>query len=157
LRGFVALENEYSLLNRGIEAGVAPACVRHGLGILPYFPLARGLLTGKYRRGAEAPAASRLAGRGEVADDATFEIIEKLERFAADRGRTVLDVAIGGLAAQPAVASVITGATGPEQVEINARAGQWIASADDLRALEQITPSPAPTPEADPLQGARGS
>jgi aryl-alcohol dehydrogenase-like predicted oxidoreductase len=140
LAGFVSLQNEYNLLDRELEADVAPACERHGLGILPYFPLAHGLLTGKYRRGAEAPADSRLAGRDEVADDATFDVIEQLEQFAFERGVSLLDVAIGGLAAQPAVASVISGATRPEQVESNARAGRWAPSADDLRALDEIAP-----------------
>jgi aryl-alcohol dehydrogenase-like predicted oxidoreductase len=142
LNGFVSLENEYNLLNRELEADVAPACERHGLGILPYFPLASGLLTGKYRRGEEAPAGSRLAGRGHVADAATFDVIEGLERFAAERGLSLLDVAIGGLAAQRAVASVIAGSTRPEQVEANARAAAWVPTADDLRELDAIAPPP---------------
>ena len=142
LNGFVSLQNEYNLLNRGLEADVAPACERHGLGILPYFPLASGLLTGKYRRGAEAPAGSRLAGRGPVADAATFDVIEGLERFAAERALSLLDVAIGGLAAQRAVASVIAGATRPEQLEANARAAAWAPSPDDLRQLDAIAPPP---------------
>jgi aryl-alcohol dehydrogenase-like predicted oxidoreductase len=142
LNGFVSLQNEYNLLNRALEADVAPACERHGLGILPYFPLASGLLTGKYRRGEEAPAGSRLAGRGQVADAGTFDVIEGLERFAAERALSLLDVAIGGLAAQRAVASVIAGATRPEQVEANARAAAWAPTADDLRELDAIAPPP---------------
>jgi aryl-alcohol dehydrogenase-like predicted oxidoreductase len=142
LNGFVSLENEYNLLRRDLEADVARACERHGLGILPYFPLAAGLLTGKYRRGEEAPAGSRLAERGEVADAATFDVIEGLERFAAARGLSPLDVAIGGLAAQRAVASVIAGATRPEQLQANARAAAWEPSADDLRELDAIAPPP---------------
>ena len=142
LNGFVSLQNEYNLLNRGLEADVAPACERHGLGILPYFPLASGLLTGKYRRGEEAPAGSRLAGRGQVADAATFDVIEGLERFAAERALSLLDVAIGGLAAQRAVASVIAGATRPEQLEANARAAAWAPSPGDLRQLDAIAPPP---------------
>jgi aryl-alcohol dehydrogenase-like predicted oxidoreductase len=139
---FVSLQNEYSLLQREIEAEVTPACERHGLGILPYFPLARGLLTGKYRRGEDAPADARLAGRGAVADAATFDVLEALEDFAAQRGVELLDVAIGGLAAQPAVTSVIAGATKPEQIERNARAAAWTPSADDLAALDEIAPPP---------------
>lgn len=139
---FVSLQNEYSLLERGLESEVAPACERHGLGILPYYPLARGLLSGKYRRGEPAPAGSRLAGRDSVAEDATFDVIEELERFAADSGLSLLEVAIGGLAVQPAVASVIVGATSPEQVAANARAGGWKPGADDLQALNEIAPSP---------------
>jgi aryl-alcohol dehydrogenase-like predicted oxidoreductase len=140
--GFVCVENEYNLLERDLEADVAPVCERHGLGILPYFPLARGLLTGKYRRGQDAPADSRLAGRDEVADARTFDVVEGLERFAADRGVSLLDVAIGGLLAQRAVASVIAGATRPEQVQANARAASWVPSPEDLRALDEVAPPP---------------
>jgi aryl-alcohol dehydrogenase-like predicted oxidoreductase len=146
LNGFVSLENEYNLLRRDLEADVAPACERHGLGILPYFPLAAGILTGKYRRGEEAPAGSRLAGRGEVADAAMFDVIEGLERFAAARGLSVLAVAIGGLAAQRAVTSVIAGATRPEQLKANARAAACEPSADDLRELDAIAPPPERRP-----------
>ena len=138
--GFVSLQNEYSLLNRGLEADVVPACERHGLGILPYFPLARGLLTGKYRRGQAAPAGARLSGRDEVADARTFDVLEALERYAEERGVSLLEVAIGGLAAQPAVASVIAGATRPDQIAGNARAARWVPSEDDLRALDEIVP-----------------
>jgi aryl-alcohol dehydrogenase-like predicted oxidoreductase len=144
LAAFVSLQNQYSLLDRDLEADVAGACERHGLGILPYFPLARGLLTGKYRRGAQAPPGARLAGSGEVADAATFDVLEALERFAAERGLTLLDVAVGGLAAQPVVASVIAGATRPEQVQANARAAAWTPSAEDLRALDAIAPTARP-------------
>jgi aryl-alcohol dehydrogenase-like predicted oxidoreductase len=144
LAPFVSLQNRYSLLERDLEADVAGACERHGLGILPYFPLARGLLTGKYRRGAQAPPGARLAGSGEVADAATFDVLEALERFGGERGLTLLDVAIGGLAAQPAVASVIAGATRPEQVQANARAAAWTPSAEDLRALDAIAPTARP-------------
>jgi aryl-alcohol dehydrogenase-like predicted oxidoreductase len=142
LNGFVAVENSYNLLDRDLEADVTPACERHGLGILPYYPLARGLLTGKYRRGEDAPAGTRLADRDEVADEATFDRIEALERFAGERGISLLDVAIGGLAAQRAVASVIAGATRPEQVDANARAARWTPGPDDLRALDEIVPPP---------------
>ena len=138
---FACVENEYNLLRRELEADVTPACERHGLGILPYYPLASGLLTGKYRRGEQAPEGSRLAGRSEVADAATFDTVERLEQFAADRGLSLLDVAIGGLAAQPAVASVITGATRPEQVKSNASAAAWTPGPEDLEALDAITPS----------------
>jgi aryl-alcohol dehydrogenase-like predicted oxidoreductase len=142
LTAFVSLQNDYSLLNREVEADVAPLCEQHSLGILPYYPLARGLLTGKYRRGEAAPADARLAGRGEVADAATFDVVEALERYAAEREVELLDVAIGGLAAQRAVASVIAGATRPEQVERNARAAAWAPSAEDLAALDAIVPPP---------------
>ncbi len=139
---FVSIQNEYSLLNREIEAEVTRACERLGVGIIPYFPLARGLLTGKYRRGRDAPAGTRLAGRGPVATDGEFDSIEALEQFAAERGIELIDVAIGGLAAQPMVGSVIAGATRPEQARRNARAGTWRPSPDDLAALDRIAPSP---------------
>ena len=138
---FVSAQNEYSLLKRDVEAEVIPACERFGLGMLPYFPLASGLLTGKYRRDAEPPAGSRLsearvAHRLAAAD---WDTIEALEAFAAERGITILDVAIGGLAAQPAVTSVIAGATTPEQVSANVAAGQWIPTADDLDEVRRIS------------------
>jgi aryl-alcohol dehydrogenase-like predicted oxidoreductase len=140
--GFVSVQNEYSLLDRGLEADVTPACERHGLGIVPYFPLARGLLTGKYRRGEAGPEGARLSSRGEVADSATFDRLEALERYAEERGVSLLEVAIGGLAAQPAVATVIAGATRPDQIAGNARAARWIPSDDDLRALDEVVPPP---------------
>jgi aryl-alcohol dehydrogenase-like predicted oxidoreductase len=143
--GFVSLQNEYSLLERGIEADVEPACARNGLGILCYYPLARGLLTGKYRRGMPAPAGARLEGDPDVADSRTFDVVEVLERLAAERGVSLLDVAVGGLAAQRSVASVVAGATRPEQVEANARAVRWEPSADDLRALDHAASSRADT------------
>jgi len=138
--GFVSLQNEYSLLNRELEADVVPACERHGLGILPYYPLARGLLTGKYTRGEAAPEGSRLSGRTEVADARTFDVVEALERYAKERGVSLLEVAIGGLAAQRAVASVIAGARRPGQIAGNARAARWVPDEDDLRALDEVAP-----------------
>jgi aryl-alcohol dehydrogenase-like predicted oxidoreductase len=141
LARFVSLQNEYSLLKRDIERDVIPVCERLGVGVLPYFPLASGLLTGKYRRGEDAPQGTRLAGRGSVASAAQFAAIEELERFAAERGVELIDVAIGGLAAQPMVASVIAGATKPEQVRRNAQAGLWQPSPKDLEEIDRIVPS----------------
>lgn len=135
---FVSVQNKYSLLDRGIEAEVLPAAARHGLGVIPFFPLEMGLLTGKYRRGEPAPAGARLAGRDEIADDATFDVLEALERYAGERGLTMLDVAIGGLAAQPQVTTVIAGATRPEQIAANAHAAAWQPDADDLAALDAV-------------------
>jgi aryl-alcohol dehydrogenase-like predicted oxidoreductase len=132
---FVSAQNEYSLLERGAEAELLPACERHGIGVLPYFPLANGLLTGKYRRGEPAPAGTRLAGRAGTLDHADFDRIEALEAFAAAAGRSLLDLAIGGLAAQPAVSSVIAGATTADQVRANVAAGAWVP---DAEALEQL-------------------
>ena len=122
---FISAQNKYSLYDRAAEAELVPACERVGVGILPYFPLEHGLLTGKYRRDAPAPAGTRLADRTGPLDNADFDRIEALERYAADRGVTILDVAIGGLAAKPAVGSVIAGATKPEQVVANSAAGAW--------------------------------
>jgi aryl-alcohol dehydrogenase-like predicted oxidoreductase len=138
LHRFVSAQNEYSLLNRGIEAELVPALEEYGIGLLPYFPLASGLLTGKYRRGETAPDNSRLANRPEQLTDDAFDTVEALDGFAKERGITLLDVAIGGLAAQPAVASVIAGATSREQVERNVAAGQWQPTAEDLAELNDI-------------------
>jgi aryl-alcohol dehydrogenase-like predicted oxidoreductase len=138
-RGFarpVSAQNQYSLLRREVEEDLLPTCERLGIGVLPYFPLASGLLTGKYKRNQPRPEGTRLSGRDAVFTDETFDRIEALERFAEERGVTLLDVAIGGLAAQPAVASVIAGATKPEQVHANVRAGDWEPSQDDLAALK---------------------
>jgi aryl-alcohol dehydrogenase-like predicted oxidoreductase len=139
---FISVQNNYSLLEREIEAEVTPACERFGLGILPYFPLASGLLTGKYHRGEPPPAGTRLAARPEALVDHIFDVIEKLEKYAAERGRSLLDVAIGGLAAQRAVASVIAGATKPEQVRANVAAAGWEPTPEDLAALDEIAPTP---------------
>lgn len=136
---FISAQNKYSLYDRSVEAELVPACVHAGIGILPYFPLEFGLLTGKYRRGQEAPPGTRLAVQPTRLQTADFDRIEALERFATDRGLTLLQVAIGGLAAQPAVGSVIAGATRPEQVAQNAAAGAWQPTADDLAALAAAT------------------
>jgi aryl-alcohol dehydrogenase-like predicted oxidoreductase len=135
LTRFVSAQNEYSLVEREIEDEILPLCERLGVGMLPYFPLASGLLTGKYARGTEATE-GRLAGR-EV-PEARWDRLERLQQFAAERGVPLLSVAIGGLAAMPAVASVIAGATKPEQVHANVAAGEWEPSPDELAALEAL-------------------
>jgi aryl-alcohol dehydrogenase-like predicted oxidoreductase len=142
LARFVSLQNQYSLLEREIEADVQQACVRLDVAILPFFPLASGLLTGKYRRGEEPAAGVRLHGRGTVATDAQFDVIEGLAAFAEERDVQLIDVAISGLAAQPAVASVIAGATRPEQVEANVAALRWSPTEEDLRELDRVAPTP---------------
>ncbi|MET0558079.1 MAG: aldo/keto reductase [Solirubrobacterales bacterium] len=142
LARYVTLQNEYNLLARGIEAEVAPTCERLGVSILPFFPLAMGMLTGKYRRGEPPAAGTRLSARGISGSEAQFDVVEALEEFAAERGVAVLDVAIAGLAAQPAVASVIAGATKPEQVTANVAALRWQPSADDLAKLDAVAPTP---------------
>jgi aryl-alcohol dehydrogenase-like predicted oxidoreductase len=139
LERFVSAQNEYSWLNRGAERDLVPALEQYGIGLLPYFPLANGLLTGKYRRGEKAPDGTRLAGRDEVLTDHAFDTVDALSAFAESRGVSLLDVAIGGLAAQPAVASVIAGATSRDQVRSNVAAGNWEPSADDLAQLRAIT------------------
>ena len=135
---YVSAQNEYSWLHRGPEDDLIPECERLGLGLLPYFPLARGLLTGKYRRGEPAPEGTRLAEQGLDVDAATWDRVEALDAFARDRGLRLLDVAIGGLAAQPTVGSVIAGATTPEQVRANAAAGEWEPSAEELAELRAL-------------------
>jgi aryl-alcohol dehydrogenase-like predicted oxidoreductase len=144
---FVSAQNEYSLLSRNVERDVIPACERFGQGMLPFFPLASGMLTGKYRRNEAAPEGTRLSNpgfAGRQLSDANFDVVEGLEAFAADRGLTLLQVAMGGLAAQPTVASVIAGATKPEQVAANAEAGTWVPTADDLAEINRLAPSRAP-------------
>ncbi len=144
LAGYVSLQNEYSLLNRALETDVLPECERLGVSVLPYFPLANGLLTGKYRRGEDAPVGSRLAAQGgPPADAPTFARLEALSGYAAERGLAMTDVAIGALTAQPAIASVIAGATRPEQARANAHAARWTPGREDLAALDAIFP-PAP-------------
>ncbi len=140
---FISAQNEYSLLERDVEDELVPACEHVGVGLLPFFPLASGLLTGKYRRGEPAPEGTRLAGAADRLEAADWDTIEALEAYAAQRGLRPIDVAIGGLAAQPAVASVIAGATRPEQVVDNVRAGLWEPTAEDLVQLDEIT-TPAP-------------
>jgi aryl-alcohol dehydrogenase-like predicted oxidoreductase len=138
---FVTLQNHYSLLEREIEAEVAPACERLGVSILPFYPLERGLLTGKYKRGQDAPEGTRLAG-STPGTDAQFDVVEAIEALAAERGIEPIDVAIAGLLAQPAVASVIAGATKPEQVRANVATLGWTPSAEDLAELDRIAPTP---------------
>jgi aryl-alcohol dehydrogenase-like predicted oxidoreductase len=133
LTPFASEQSEYSWLRRSAEHELLPTCERLGVGFIPYFPLASGLLTGKYRRGEPAQEGTRLHGRR--IDDSDYDRIERLEAFARDRGVSLLEVAIGGLSAMPGVASVIAGATRPEQVRANAEAGRWQPSADDLAAL----------------------
>jgi len=142
LERFVSVQNRYSLLDRTIEDEVVPACETFGLGVLPFFPLEYGLLTGKYRRGSAAPQGSRAQldpSRAQWLETADWDRIEALESYAAARGVEILDVAIGGLAAQPAVASIISGATSGDQVRRNAAALAWEPTEADLVELDEIT------------------
>jgi aryl-alcohol dehydrogenase-like predicted oxidoreductase len=145
LARFVSVQNEYSLLHREPEKnGVTEACLRNGLALLPYFPLASGMLTGKYIRGKEAPAGSRLAGMSasradRFANAHNFDRVEQLEAFAKERGHSILELAFSWLVAQPVVASVIAGATSPEQVRTNAEAAKWELLSEDLSEVDRIT------------------
>lgn len=145
LAQFVSVQNEYSLLHRDPEEnGVIEACLTNHLALLPYFPLASGMLTGKYTRSKDAPAGSRLAdmpaARAErFANAQNFELMERLEAFAKERGHTILELAISWLVAQPVVSSVIAGATSPEQVRANAEAAKWELYPEDLEEIDRIT------------------
>jgi aryl-alcohol dehydrogenase-like predicted oxidoreductase len=132
----ISSQSHYNLLERSVERELIPASLRVGVGLLPYFPLASGLLTGKYRRGTTAPAGARLADR-DVPEE-TYDRLEALERFAVERGHTLLELAIAWLIARPSVASVITGATKPDQIKANVAAAEWDLSPDDLVALETV-------------------
>lgn len=140
LSPFVSAQNQYSLLHRDVEAEVVPACEHFGLGLLPFFPLDSGLLSGKYRRGEQPTAGTRLAQDRyrPWLDAADWDTIEALTAFGAERGHSLLDVAIAGLAARPAVTSVIAGATSAEQVHANAAAGAWELTAEDAAALDDV-------------------
>jgi aryl-alcohol dehydrogenase-like predicted oxidoreductase len=140
---FTAIQNQYSLLVRDAERDVLPTCERLGLGFVPFFPLASGLLTGKYRRGEPGPSGARLSGRQQIASDEQFDLLDALSDYARERGVPLSDVAIGALLAKRPVTSVIAGATKPEQVRANAAAARWQPSEDDLEALERILGAPA--------------
>lgn len=140
---FVCAQNHYNLLTRDVEAEVLPVCSELGIAMLPYFPLASGLLTGKYRRDAEPPAGTRLAGipderKGRVFNDRAFDAAEGLERFARARGRTPVETAIAWLMAKPAVASVIAGATKPDQVVANAAAADWDLTPAEVAEVDAL-------------------
>ena len=134
LTRFVSAQDRYSLAQRDLEAEVVGVCVRRGIGILPFFPLLHGVLTGRYHRGS-APAG--INASSDISDS-TFDLVEALERFGLERGVSLLEVAISGLASRPGVGSVIAGASRPEQVRANALAADWVPAPDDLAALEKI-------------------
>lgn len=140
---FITAQNEYSLLNREIERDLVPACRQYGIGILPYFPLASGLLTGKYKRGEAPPEGTRIAAwgpRGEkMLTDENFDIVEKLDAFAKERGKSLLSLAFSWLASKDYIPSVIAGATKPEQVEANAAAAEWKLTAEEMSQVEEIS------------------
>ena len=142
---FIASQSHWSLVERGIEAEVVPACAAYGVGVIPYFPLASGLLTGKYRRHEPPPEGTRLATSerfASLATDQVFDKVEALERLAKVHGRSLLEVSIGWLSAQRVVPSVLVGATRPAQVAANAAAAQVVLSSEELAAIDDVT-SPA--------------
>ena len=140
LAAFVSAQNRYSLLDRDLEREFVPAAVRHGIGVIPYSPLENGLLTGKYKRGTPPPEGTRLGNSVTLGDgmltDANFDKLEVAERFARERNHSLVDLALGWLASQPHVSSVIAGATKPAQVEENVAAGEWRLSQTDLEELD---------------------
>ena len=143
LPGFICAQDEYSLVKRDHEADLIPALTEYGLGLLPYFPLASGLLTGKYRRNQPMPEGARLTNTQRLADrylsERNWLISEKLADFAEARGHTALELAFSWLLARKPVASVIAGATKPEQIAQNVAAGGWMLSAEELAEVDQIT------------------
>jgi aryl-alcohol dehydrogenase-like predicted oxidoreductase len=147
---YVSVQNELSLLRRRGEADLLSACERHDLVILPYFPLASGLLTGKYRRGEEPPDGTRLAGlpaegRERALSDKRFDTVEALDAFAGERGHTLLELAMSWLAGLPHLASVIAGATKPEQVRANVAAVGWTLTDEERTELDELAPPPRAT------------
>jgi len=144
LARFVSAQNMYNLLNREPEQDVLPACERRGLAFLPYFPLASGLLTGKYRRNEPLPEGARLTEypenrRKHFLNEHTIDVVEKLEAFAEEREHTLLDVAMSWLASNPVIASVIAGATKPEQVRANSAAVGWKLTAAEMKEIDELT------------------
>ncbi|HEX3675026.1 MAG TPA: aldo/keto reductase [Rhizomicrobium sp.] len=143
LASFVSAQDEYSLLVRDIEKDLAPALEAYDIGLLPYFPLASGLLTGKYKHGGDVPAGTRMALMKRLADrymtDANWQVVDRLAPFCAARGHTLLELAFSWLAGRPQICSVIAGATRPEQVEANVKAVEWKLSADEIAEVDKLT------------------
>jgi aryl-alcohol dehydrogenase-like predicted oxidoreductase len=137
LESFVTAQNAWSVLDRDIEEGLVPVCADNSIGVLPYYPLAKGLLTGKYRRGEAAPDGSRLAGSGDLSG-ADFDVLEALENFASSCGFNLLTLAVSWLASQPTVASVISGASRVDQLAQNVAAAGWKMTAEDLSEIDRI-------------------
>jgi aryl-alcohol dehydrogenase-like predicted oxidoreductase len=145
LTGFISAQDEYSLVVRGVEKDLRPAIESYGIGLLPYFPLASGLLTGKYKRNQPLPEGTRLArGKGhghfdKFLTEEKWNAVEKLEAFAAERGHSLLELAFSWLLAQKVIPSVIAGATKPEQIEANAKAADWVLTPEELAEIDKIT------------------
>ena len=143
LGGFASAQDEYSLLKRGAEKDLIPAMAHYGMGLLPYFPLANGALTGKYKRNAPMPEGARLTKlperAGQIFSEANWTKIEALTAFVEARGKTLVELAFSWLAAQPVVSSVIAGATRPEQIAANVKAADWVLSVEDMAEIDAIT------------------
>ncbi|MGH7934814.1 MAG: aldo/keto reductase [Candidatus Binataceae bacterium] len=143
LASYISAQNQYNLLDRSIERELIPACAHFGVGVLPYFPLASGFLTGKYRHGVEPPKGTRMATMQRIADqtlnEANFEILDGLRKFADSRGHGMVELAVSWLLARPEVASVISGATRPEQVTENVKAVGWKLSAEEMAEIDKLT------------------
>ena len=143
LAAFATAQDEYSLLARGAERELLPAIERNGMSLLPYFPLASGMLTGKYRKDRDIPTGTRFARAKRYSErymnDENWAIVDRLRGFCADRGRSLLDLAFSWLLAHPALASVIAGATRPEQVEQNVKAARWTLSAEELSEVDRLS------------------
>ncbi len=149
---FVAAQNEYNLLNRTIEAEVAPACLAYGIGVVAARPLAHGFLTGRYRRDEPPAPETRLGQRALRKDAPDFDQLDQLKDFARERGISMLQLAIGSLLAGPALASVVIGATRFDQVKTNAEAGDWVPTQEDLAALNALTVAPPDPAQHDVIQ-----
>jgi aryl-alcohol dehydrogenase-like predicted oxidoreductase len=141
LTPFSAVQNHYNLLHRHDDDDALPACAELGLGFVPFYPLASGLLTGKYRPGEPGPAGARLTERDEIASEEQFALVGALQHYAQARSVSLIDVAIGALLANATISSVIAGATKPEQVRANARAARWRPDAEDLAQLAGVLES----------------
>jgi|CXWL01.1.fsa_nt_gi aryl-alcohol dehydrogenase-like predicted oxidoreductase len=143
LTPFISAQNQYNLLDRRIEKDLGAVAEKYGVGVLPYFPLANGFLTGKYRPGQPAPEGTRIAAMGKRAEgvltDKNFEVLTQLEEFAQQRGHAMIDLAIGWLASHSWVSSVIAGATKPEQLEQNVAAGDWKLTPEEMAEVDKIT------------------
>jgi aryl-alcohol dehydrogenase-like predicted oxidoreductase len=141
LTPFVSAQNHWSLLERQVEADLVPAAEHYGVGVIPYYPLAEGMLTGKVRHGEPLPDGTRIAARNHLVTEDKLDRVDQLARWGKAHGHSLLEMAIGWLAAQPSVGSVIAGATTPEQVKANSEAASWQPTPDEIAAIDQLVPS----------------
>lgn len=144
LTPFISSQNRWSLLDREWEAVVVPAAVHYNVGMLPYMPLTQGLLTGKVKRGEPLPSGTKIASSPSTVTDARLDQVERLSKWGAENGHSLLEIALGGLAGRPCVGSVIAGASSPDQVRANAEAVEWQPAPSELEAIDAMVPPPAP-------------